>query len=329
MDRLQSMRVFQHVAHEGGFAAAARKLDLDPAAITRHVADLEDHLGARLLHRTTRRIALTPAGEEYLARIKPILADIDDAESSVKGEECKLEGVVRVLAPAVIATHLIAPAMRGFHERYPEIRVDVRALDTPDIPLEEFDLTFTGLPETLPTDVVVREVSRSHAILCASPAYLKKHAIPRQPQDLEIHRLLRLRGAATSRGVLKLLHPQTGREHEVPVSAAFVADHQDTLLRATLDGAGISSMPEDLVAGYINDGQLVPVLRPWITHHLTLVAAYANRRFLNARARALLDHMIEHVQTIIDQSRCVGCAAEDQPKPEAEPVRLRAVGGRR
>lgn len=313
MDRLQSMRVFQHVATEGGFAAAARKLDLDPAVITRHVADLEEHLGARLLNRTTRRVALTTAGEEYLARVKPILAEIDEAESSVKGESCKLSGTVRVLAAPVIATHLIAPAMREFHERYPDISVDVRALELPDLPLEEFDLTFSGAPGSLPGDVVVREVSHTYAILCASPAYLKKHAVPRKPQDLELHRFLRLRGAATNRGTLKLLHPDGDREHEIPVKASLVADHADTLLRATLDGAGISSMPEDLVAHYINEGQLLPVLRPWITNHLTLVAAYASRRFLSARARAFLDHMVQHVQVIVEQSRCIGCDANAQP----------------
>jgi DNA-binding transcriptional LysR family regulator len=317
------MRVFQHVATEGGFAAAGRKLELDPAVITRLVADLEDHLGARLLNRTTRRVALTPAGDEYLARIKPILAEIEEAESAVKGETCRMEGVVRVLAPPVIATHLIAPAMRTFHERYPDIRVDVRAMELPDLPLEEFDLTFTGTPSALPADVVVREVSRSHAILCASPAYLKKHAVPRKPLDLELHRFLRLRSASTARGTLKLTHPQGGHEEEVKVTASMVADHADTLLRATLDGAGISSLPEDLVAGYINDGLLLPVLRPWITSHLTLVAAYADRRFLSARARALLDHMVQHVQLLVERSRCVDCDMAD------EPVRLRAVGGRR
>lgn len=322
MDRLQSMRVFQHVATEGSFAAAGRKLDLDPAVITRLVADLEEHLGARLLNRTTRRVALTPAGDEYLSRIKPILAEIEEAESSVKGETCKLEGVVRVLAAPVIATHLIAPAMRAFHERYPDIQVDVRALEMPDVPLEQFDLTFTGAPSSLPADVVVREVSRTHAILCASPAYLKKHAVPRKPKDLELHRMLRLRGAATTRGTLKLSHPQ-GHEEEVKVNAAMVADHADTLLRATLDGAGISSLPEDLVAGYINDGLLLPVLRPWITSNLTLVAAYADRRFLSARARAFLDHMVQHVQVLVERSRCVDCDVA------GEPVRLRAVGGRR
>src|SRR3954468_6509755 len=111
MDRLQSMRVFQQVVDEGGFAAASRKLNLAPAVVTRLVGDLEKHLGVRLLQRTTRRLSLTPAGEAYLIRLRAILAEIDEADAMAHAHSREMSGTVRILASPVLATHVIAPAV--------------------------------------------------------------------------------------------------------------------------------------------------------------------------------------------------------------------------
>ena len=111
MDRLQSMRVFERVVSEGGFAAAARALDLSPAVVTRLVADLEEHLGTRLLHRTTRRLSLTEAGEAYVERVRAILQDIDEAHNLASAHTQDLAGVLRILAPPLLATHVLAPLL--------------------------------------------------------------------------------------------------------------------------------------------------------------------------------------------------------------------------
>ena len=301
MDRLQSMRVFQCVVDQGGFAAAARKLDLDPAMVTRLVVDLETHLSSRLLQRTTRRVALTPAGEEYLARVRPILADILEAEASVEGQSKALRGRLRILAPPVVATHMLAPSVADFQLDFPDILLDIHVLDMAEPPVEEYDLTFLSGSAPLPSDLVVREVTKSHAVLCAAPAYLERLGEPRTPDDLKAHRLLRLRASGGRVGPLKLMHPQAGGELLVDAPAALVADHTDTLLRATLDGAGISSQGEDIAARFINSKQLQRVVSPWITNRLSLVAAYPSRKFLPARARAFLDHLIEHVHANMTQ----------------------------
>ena len=109
MDRLSSMRVFLRVVDEGGFAAAARALDMSPAAVTRLVADLEDHLGTRLLHRTTRKQSLTEAGEAYVERLRLVLQDLEEAHAMVSSQTHELSGVLRLLAPPVLATHILAP----------------------------------------------------------------------------------------------------------------------------------------------------------------------------------------------------------------------------
>jgi len=296
MDRLQSMRVFQHVVDEAGFAAAARKLDLDPAVVTRLVSDLEKHLGARLLQRSTRRLALTPAGEEYLGRLRGILADIDEADANVQAHTRLLGGRLRILAPPVIATHLLAPAVASFHRQHPDIVLDVRVVDLPDPPVEEYDLTLASGDAALPADAVVRVVTQGDAVFCAAPSYLKRHGTPRVLDDLHRHRLLRLRPTGARLGPLRVVQDAAGGEVLLDVREAMVADHTDTLLRATLDGAGISSQAEDIVAPFLNRGELRRVLAPWITNRLRVVAALPSRKFMPARTRAFLEHLVEHTR---------------------------------
>ncbi|MCX7278344.1 MAG: LysR substrate-binding domain-containing protein [Burkholderiales bacterium] len=155
----------------------------------------------------------------------------------------------------------------------------------------------------LPADIVVREVTKSHAVLYAAPAYLKKFGEPRLPSDLGAHRMLRLRLASGRMGPLKLMSPETGTPDvlvETPV--VLIADHTDTLLRATLDGGSISSQGEDIAAPFVNNQQLHRVVAPWITNRLSLVAAYPNRKFLPARGRVFLEHLIAHVRANMAQA---------------------------
>jgi DNA-binding transcriptional LysR family regulator len=296
MDRLLSMRVFQRVVEEGGFAAAARKLDLDPAVVTRLVADLEKHLGSRLLQRTTRRFALTPEGSEYLSRLQPLLAGIDEAEAMLRGQTSELRGRLRILAPPVVCTHLLAPAITEFQAKHPEIQVEVRSLDMADPPLEDYDITFLSSTAALPADVVTHLVGSSEAVLCASPDYIKRRGGPKAPSDLHEHRLLHLKLAGARSDRLKLLNPVDGTEELLDISPAVISDSADTLLRATLEGAGISSQSRDMLAPHVRRGLLQEVLAPWITARLSLFAAYPSRQFLPARARVFLEDFTVYIR---------------------------------
>lgn len=297
MDRLQSMRVFQEVVDSGGFAAAARKLDLTPAAVTRLVGDLEKHLGVRLLQRTTRRLSLTPAGEAYLARLRNILCDIADADAMAAAQSREMSGTVRVLAPPVVATHIVAPAVADFQRRYPDVALELHVHDVLDPDLEDYDLTVVTGTVPLLSTAVVRTIIESRAVFCASPAYLARHGEPRVPQDLAQHRCLRLRAAGTRLRSLTLMDPtDNDRTMEVDVPVVMSANHTDTLMRATVDGAGISSQPLDLIAPLLQSGSLRHVLSPWITNRLTLVAAMSSRKFVPARTRAFLEHLVDHTR---------------------------------
>jgi DNA-binding transcriptional LysR family regulator len=293
MDRLQSLRVFRQVAEEGGFAAAARRMDLDPAVVTRLVADLESHLGAALLQRTTRRVSLTPAGENYLARVRAILAEIDEADASVRGQATALRGRLRILSSASVTAHILAPAVKDFLSKYPDIQVDIRTTYGSEPPLEDYDLTFLGAYTTLPADVVTRELTAAVMGLCASPAYLKRHGVPRKPVDLAAHRILRLRRAGESAERLRLINPdEQDREEIIDTQPTLVSDTAEIVLRAALDGAGITSLSYAIASPYIQTGALRAVLPPWITNRVSVLAIYPSRKSLAARARVFLDHIV-------------------------------------
>lgn len=300
MDRLQSMRVFQQVVDEGGFAAAARKMDLAPAVVTRLVGDLEKHLGARLLHRTTRRLSLTQAGETYLERLRAILADIDDADAVVQSATKEMGGTVRVLAPPVVAAHTLAPAAIAFQQLHPNVLVEIHVEDSPDPAVHEFDLAVLDSKVHVDPDMIARPVIESQAVLCAAPGYLKRHGEPGQPEDLLQHRSLRLRRPGVRPGPLRLLDPTRGDAAlELDVPSVMMANHTDTLLRATLEGGGISSQPLDLLAPLLKAGRVQRVLAPWITARLALVAVVPSRKYMPARTRAFLDFLVDHARKAV------------------------------
>ena len=169
MDRLLSMRVFQRVADEGGFASAARALDLSPAAVTRLVGDLESHLGARLLQRTTRRIALTEAGESYLLRVRSLLLDLEEAETAARDNTRELQGTLRVVASPVIASYLLAPSVVRWRQLHPQVALDIVVDSLPQARVEEFDLSFLVVDEGFDANIVARPLWRGDWILCAAP----------------------------------------------------------------------------------------------------------------------------------------------------------------
>jgi DNA-binding transcriptional LysR family regulator len=300
MDRLLSMRVFQRVIDEGGFAAAARALDMSPAVVTRLVADLEEHLGARLLHRSTRRLSLSEAGETYLGRVRAILQDIDEADALANSHTQELAGELHILATPVLATHMLAPLVAGFRVRYPKIVLDIAVESFKEPPIEDYDITLFAADAAFDGDVVARKIASPQAILVASPAYLARKGKPQVPQDLLQHDCLRLKGGTFRTRLWRLINADNpGETLELDVSPVLWSNHVDTLLRATLDGAGITATTTELAAPYLSSGRLVRVLAPWIGGQLTLYAALPSRKFLPQRTRVFLDYLSEQARTML------------------------------
>lgn len=297
MDRLLAMQVFERVATENGFAAAARAMDISPPVVTRLIAELEAHLGARLFHRTTRRVSLTEAGEAYLPRVRQILQDVDEADAIASAHTHELAGRLRVHTLPVLASYVIAPFLSEFRQQHPGIVVDVDIDTYRDPPIEDYDITLMGVDASFDANIVARKVTESETILIASPDYVRRKGAPRKPEDLAEHECMRLRRADVPFRNWRLWrdsHP----EHvvEVKTQPVLVANHTDTLLRAALDGAGITSIALDIVAPYLTRGEVVRVLNPWITGRLAMYAALPSRKFIPERSRVFLDYLVEHTR---------------------------------
>ena len=310
MDRLSSMRVFQRVIDEGGFAAAGRALDISPAVVTRLVADLEDHLGTRLLHRTTRRLSLTEAGAAYLERVRPILQDVDEADALVSSQTTELAGVLRILAPPVLATHVLAPLVAGFRQAYPKIVLDIEVATYREPPIEDFDLTLIGADASFDANVIARRINVTEAILVAAPSYLAGRPAPQVPEGLLQHACLRIKPEGLGKRPWTLFRSDRPEEKaELEVQPVLWANHTDTLLGATLGGAGISAIPVELAAPHLASGALVRVLSPWIAGRFTLYAALPSRKFMPQRTRVFLDYLSVQTQRSVLRAlaACEGC----------------------
>lgn len=300
MDLLQSMRVFQCVVDEGGFAAAARQMDLAPAVVTRHIQDLEQSLGARLLHRTTRKMSLTQAGEGYLSRLRLILSEIEEAADQARSHSREISGSLRVATTSLVAVNLLAPCVADFQRQHPEVQVEIHTSDRPEQELHQFDLSIVRQDDHLDADVVVRPVLNMNYVLCGSAGYLQVHGVPGAPEDLSRHRMVRLRAAGTRLQAVGLVNPADGDcSIEVTPAWSVISNDDETAYQATLAGAGLTLLPELALTARVHGGQLRRVLAPWVSaDELRLVATMPSRRFLPLRTRAFLELFIQHVQKV-------------------------------
>jgi DNA-binding transcriptional LysR family regulator len=295
MDQLVAMRVFERVASEGGFAAAARALEMSPPVVTRLVAELEALLRTRLFQRTTRRVALTEAGEAYLIRVRQILQDIAEADAIAAAHTQELAGRLRINAQPVLATYFVAPMMSGFRKQHPGIIVDIDVDSYREPSVEDYDITLMGVDASYDGDIVARKVVESDAILVASPAYLARYGTPKTPNDLKKHACLRLKRTGVSLRAWRLwLDTKPQDVIEIDVEPVMLANHTDTLLRAALDGTGITSVALDIISPYLESGEMVRVLEPWVAGRLVMYAALPSRKFIPQRTRVFLDYLIEY-----------------------------------
>jgi DNA-binding transcriptional LysR family regulator len=298
MDRLQAMTVFARVVDEGGFAAAARALDMSPPVVTRVVAELEQHLNTRLLNRTTRKVTLTDAGDTYLRRVRGILYEVDDAEAAATASTRDLQGSVHVLAPPALATYFLAPLIPRWRERHPMLMLDIATDNFVAGRVDEFDVTLLVVPDGFDGNIVARRLFQGEAIVVASPGYLLRRGTPRQPSDLDRHDFLRDTGIAARNGTRKLcLFPASGEgeAHELTPQVVLQSTSTDVLLRAVLDGTGIAVIARLLAQRFLATGALVHVLPDWILSRYAVYAALPTQRMLPARTRAFLDFVSDQV----------------------------------
>lgn len=290
MDKLALMRTFRRVVERGSFVGAARDLNLSNAAVSKHVTDLERHLGVSLLTRTTRRLSVTEAGRAYHARCVRILDDIEEAESAVSALQEAPRGPLRINAPMSFGLRCLSPVLMRFMERYPDVRLDVMMTDrVVDVVEEGVDVALRIRPGLPDSTLVARRLGAVRRLLCAAPAYLDAHGRPAAPQDLPAHRAL-LYTQMDRPDVWTLVRSgsDAGRV-TVQVEGALRADSSLILRDALLAGAGLALLPAFLVDEDIAAGRLDRVLPDHEGEPRSLYAVTPPGRGVSPRTRAFLD----------------------------------------
>ena len=297
MDRLHSMRVFSRVIEQGSFAGAARDLNLSPAVVTRLVADLEEHLGARLINRTTRRLSLTDTGENYLERVRHILTEVEEAEALATAATSEPRGHLRVLCSPAFAVHQIAKILPKFRSLYPRVTLELSVPGPVETVDENFDVSIiTEGRRPLDGSFVARRLARSEVIACASPEYLDKHGRPQHPRDLAKHEAMvpNFLHELTFHAVNWAGEDAAAESVTLPMPRpALSTIHTDTMYAAALAGMGITGLPSFVAEDALLENALERVLPQWHMLTTTLYAGMPTRKHVPARTRAFVDFLVQ------------------------------------
>ncbi|MCE3263994.1 MAG: LysR family transcriptional regulator [Pseudoduganella sp.] len=289
MDQLAALRALRRVVELGSFTAAADALGISHTVVSRQVRQLEEHLGAQLLNRTTRRFALTDAGRDYYDAARQVLDTLDQAERNVGRHQAEPTGTLRINAPMAFGTLEVAQWLPGFMARYPGVQVDLVCNDRMvDLIEEGFDVALRlarGLPDST---LVARRLAASQVVLAASPAYLRQHGAPATPAELAQHNCLVYTAAARAHE-WTLLGPD-GSEHTVAVRGTLQANTNIALRAAAVAGAGIANAAAFILRDELASGALVEVLPGYTPKPRELYALYPQNRHLSPKVRAFVDY---------------------------------------
>ncbi len=290
MDRIDAMQAFVAVADLQGFAPAARKLGLSPPAVTRLIAALEEHLGARLLQRTTRSVTLTDVGARYLERARRILADVEEAETSAEGEQTRPGGRLVVSAPLGFGRLHVSPVMTAYLKRYPDVAGELRLSDRV-INLVEDGVDLAVRIGHLPdSSLVARHVGEMRRIVVASPGYLKRRGEPKTPQAIASHETIQF-GATAAAPDWRF--EVDGGEVRVTPSPRFSTNSADAAIQHAEQGGGLTRVMAYQAAEAIKRGRLRIVLAKFEPPALPIHIVYPTSRLLSAKVRTFIDLVTE------------------------------------
>lgn len=291
MDRFTALQVFRQVADLNSFAAAGRRLGLSPAAVSKNIAELEAHVGARLIQRTTRRMALTPEGAAYLEHVVRGLDALSDADQALCSAKQAPSGTLRVSAPMTVTLTRLSTAIPHFLARYPELTLDLHLDDRRvDLIREGFDLAIRGSDNLQDSSLVAKRLATMPHVVCAAPSYFQKRGTPQRPSDLSEHTCVRfsLSGHADA-----WEFSRDGRTERVAVQAQYSVSSSMAVRDALREGFGLSLIPFPYVEEDLKAGRLQTALDDWKTVETTLYAVYPSRQHLAPRIRAFVDFLAE------------------------------------
>lgn len=294
---LSDMQAFVTVARRRSFRQAADELGLAPSTLSHMLRVLEEKLGVRLLHRTTRSVAPTEAGERFLRRVEPLLRELGAAVEEVNGTHGRLAGVVRINAGEAVLRQLLRKVVPAFHARHPQVGLDLFADGRlVDIVAEGFDAGIR-LAESVPQGMhAVPFGGPTRFLPVAAPAYLARRPAPRTPDDLHAHVCIRQR--LPGGRVYRWEFGQHGAAVEIDPPGALVLNDVGLMVEAALSGMGIAYLPESAVRDHLASGRLVALLEAWCPRIPGLVLYYPGHRHVPATLRAFIDVLLECIPPV-------------------------------
>ena len=314
MPNLRAIETFVKALEGGSIASAARQLGMSPAAASQNIARLERELGVRLITRTTRSMALTEAGERYLARVAPVLGELEKAQSDLSLLHGELQGRLRIACMSAFGRHVLAPMLPAFSARHPRLELELLNVDRQvDVLKEDVDLS-VRYRDVLEPGMAVRQLASVPRRLYASPAYLQAHGVPRTAEDLLQHRCLLYRREVDGR-FMRWPFASNGRRTDPQQHIAAIANDIDALVEMAVAGAGIAWAGFFIVHEQVRQGRLVhlPLAQgtgsdalQFVDEPLDFFACFRDRQYVPAKVRALVDYLLE--------------ALPHQPQLQAPPV---------
>lgn len=293
METLANLESFVRSAELGGFSAAARRLALTPAAISRNVAMLERNLGVRLFQRSTRKLTLTEAGERFLVAIRGNLDELQNAIAGLSAAEQEPAGVLKLSLGVTFGIDYVLPLLPAFLARYPQIRPDWRFENRQvDLIAEGFDAAI-GAGIELPAGIVARTLATAHVVAVASPAYLAGRPGPKDPADLAAFDGIVMRSVRTGRVRQWVMRNAAGAEQPAPLREAIVLNDPAAMCRAALLGLGVALIAVPDVLPQLESGALVRIAPRWHADAGPISLYYPSRTLLPAKTRAFVDFVTE------------------------------------
>ena len=291
MDRLKAMQVFVEVADRGSLSAAAVHLDMSRAMVSRYLAEMEQWVGVRLLHRTTRRLSLTPAGAETLPRCRQMLDMVGDLHSAVATPEDTPRGLLRITTSMSFGARHLAPAVTDYVKRHPGTSVDLMLVERAVNLVEERVDLAVRITNDLDPNLIARKLAVCRSVVCASPEYLAREGVPARVEDLS------LRNCLTHSYFGKSLwrFERDGEPVDVPVGGSISANEVSVLCSAAVEGAGIAMLPTYYAAEYIASGKLQVILPQCKPQELGIYGVYASRRQMPLILRSMMDYLAERL----------------------------------
>jgi DNA-binding transcriptional LysR family regulator len=293
METLSNLECFVRAAESKSFSAAARRLGLTPAAVSRNVARLEANMGLRLFQRSTRKLSLTEAGERFLLSVSGGLESVRNALATAGQGNDEPAGILRITMPPGFGSDYVLPLMPEFIVRYPHIQADWH-MDNHRVDLisEGFDAAIGGGFDLTP-GVVARELARIHVIAVTSPSYLQHHGEPKDPAELDTWDWVAMKSVQQGRLRNRLLRNRSGREARFDKTPRFVFNDPDAVSRALLLGLGVALVAVPQVRAHLDSGRLKRVLPQWHFDDGPISLYFPAQQFLPAKTRAFIDFVVE------------------------------------